>query len=96
MHLLLLTMLSESTNLKEEEVSKLLCECLDLRKAYVYREEVAPWKAKPLAKNPDPYHFEPVEATSVCLLIVQYGSHMDLCFIFASICKICMSNFKSI
>ncbi|KAF7809189.1 putative AMP deaminase [Senna tora] len=54
----------ESTNIEEQEVCKMIRDCLDLRKKYVYREKVAPWKAKSLAKNPDPFHFEPVEATS--------------------------------
>ncbi|XP_028792560.1 probable AMP deaminase [Neltuma alba] len=51
----------ESTNIEEEEVCKMIRECLNLRKKYVYRENVAPWKAKPLAKNSDPYHFDTVE-----------------------------------
>ncbi|KAI9111439.1 hypothetical protein K1719_017129 [Acacia pycnantha] len=54
----------ESANIEEEEVCKMLRECLNLRKKYVYREEVPPWKAKPLAKNSDPYHFDPVEPSS--------------------------------
>ena len=44
-------------------------ECLDLRKKYVYKEKVAPWKAEPVAKSSDPFHFEPVEATAVSLLL---------------------------
>ncbi|MQK22395.1 hypothetical protein EI013_28925 [Escherichia coli] len=44
-------------------------ECLDLRKKYVYKEKVAPWKAEPVAKKSDPFHFEPVEATSRNLLL---------------------------
>ena len=44
-------------------------ECLDLRKKYVYRERVVPWRVETIAehtlsKNSDPFHFEPVEATS--------------------------------
>ncbi|WJX56659.1 AMP deaminase [Trifolium repens] len=38
-------------------------ECLDLRKKYVYKENVVPWKAEPVETNSDPFHFEPVEAT---------------------------------
>lgn len=67
----------ESTNIEEEEVCKMIRECLNLRKKYVYREKVAPWKAEPLAKNSDPYHFDPVERSSVCLLLVHYGSVLD-------------------
>ncbi|CAL0330951.1 unnamed protein product [Lupinus luteus] len=61
----------EPTNREEEEVCKMVRECLDLRQKYVYKEMVLPWKAEPVATNPDPeatnpdpFHFEPVEATS--------------------------------
>ncbi|OIW02119.1 hypothetical protein TanjilG_26659 [Lupinus angustifolius] len=57
-------MTNDPTNIEEEEVCKMLRECLDLRKKYVYKENVAPWKAEPVAKNSDPFHFEPVEATA--------------------------------
>ncbi|KAJ7943540.1 AMP deaminase-like [Quillaja saponaria] len=59
----------ESLNREEKEVRKMICECLDLRKKYIYRE-LAPWKkesvieSSPSSKNPDPFHFEPVEATA--------------------------------
>ncbi|KAK7317507.1 hypothetical protein RJT34_01805 [Clitoria ternatea] len=52
-----------TTNIEEEEVCKMIRECLDLRKQYVYKENVVPWKAEPVASNSDPYHFEPVVAT---------------------------------
>ncbi|KAL2344466.1 hypothetical protein Fmac_005751 [Flemingia macrophylla] len=52
----------ETTNIEEEEVCKMIRECLDLRKKYVYKETV-PWKIEPVETNSDPYHFEPVEAT---------------------------------
>uniref|UniRef100_A0A7N2LB25 AMP deaminase n=1 Tax=Quercus lobata TaxID=97700 RepID=A0A7N2LB25_QUELO len=60
----------ESTSREEEEVQKMIRECLDLRKNYVYRELVAPWKKETEGKssasnmNSDPFHFEPVEATA--------------------------------
>ncbi|KAL0004007.1 hypothetical protein SO802_011568 [Lithocarpus litseifolius] len=59
----------ESTSREEEEVLKMIRECLDLRKNYVYRELVAPWKKETEKSsasnmNSDPFHFEPVEATS--------------------------------
>ncbi|KAK7362145.1 hypothetical protein VNO77_04248 [Canavalia gladiata] len=54
----------EATNIEEEEVCKMIRECLDLRKKYVYKENVLPWKAEPVATNSDPYHFEPVEASA--------------------------------
>ncbi|KAK7274693.1 hypothetical protein RIF29_15790 [Crotalaria pallida] len=55
---------NEPTNIEEEEVCKMIRDCLDLRKKYVYRENVAPWKAEPVEKKSDPFHFEPVEATA--------------------------------
>nr|XP_023883532.1 AMP deaminase-like isoform X1 [Quercus suber] len=60
---------SESKSREEEEVLKMIRECLDLRKNYVYRE-VVPWKKETEGKssasnmNSDPFHFEPVEATA--------------------------------
>ncbi|KAJ0094328.1 hypothetical protein Patl1_16309 [Pistacia atlantica] len=73
------TTLHESTTIEDEEVRKMLQECLDLRKSYVYTEEVAPWLKEavpePYASEVkiDPFHFEPVEASTVsyfCFLIV--------------------------
>lgn len=61
---------SESTSTEEEEVRKMIRECLDLRKIYVYRELVSPWKKETVVessasdKNSDPFHFEPVEASA--------------------------------
>ncbi|KHN15593.1 AMP deaminase [Glycine soja] len=52
----------ETTNIEEEEVYKMIRECLDLRKKYVYKD--VPWKTEPVETNSDPYHFEPVEATA--------------------------------
>ena len=62
---------SEPMNIEEEEVCKMIRECLDLRKKYVYKENVLPWKAEPVETNSDPFHFEPVEATGVSLLLVH-------------------------
>lgn len=59
----------EAANIEEEEVRKMIRECLDLRNRYVYREGVAPWKldvgelGTPRLKS-DPFHFEPVPATT--------------------------------
>ena len=55
--------------MEEEEVRRMLRECLELREAYVYKEEVAPWN-KPnnvtsSVKNADPFHFHPVDKTDV-------------------------------
>ncbi|KAG8366285.1 hypothetical protein BUALT_Bualt17G0060500 [Buddleja alternifolia] len=60
---------TSDVSVEEQEVLKLIRECLDLREKYVYRENVAPW-TKNVAKsglpevNNDPFHFVPVEASS--------------------------------
>lgn len=52
---------------EEEEVQRLLRDCLELREAYVYKEQVAPWNkpvdATATGKIEDPFHFSPVEKT---------------------------------
>ncbi|XP_021685397.2 AMP deaminase isoform X2 [Hevea brasiliensis] len=63
------TTMHDSVNIEEEEVLKMIRECLDLRSRYVYREEVAPWKLDVAEPNTpplksDPFHFEPVPATT--------------------------------
>ncbi|KAL0385684.1 UNVERIFIED_CONTAM: AMP deaminase [Sesamum radiatum] len=60
---------SDSVSVEEQEVLKMIHECLELREKYVFRENVAPWttsmKTPGLAemKN-DPFHFVPIEASS--------------------------------
>jgi hypothetical protein len=62
---------SDSMSTEEEEVRKMIRECLDLRKSYVYREIVEPWMVEAVGEssasemNCDPFHFEPAEATAV-------------------------------
>ncbi|CAJ1939946.1 unnamed protein product [Sphenostylis stenocarpa] len=56
-------LVQEATNREEDEVCKMIRESLDLRKKYVYKENV-PLKIEPVETNFDPYHFEPVEATT--------------------------------
>lgn len=57
-------------NVEEQEVLKMICECLDLREKYVFRENVAPW-TKSVGESSksnvadDPFRFVPVEASSV-------------------------------
>ncbi|WVZ23269.1 hypothetical protein V8G54_001813 [Vigna mungo] len=51
------------TNIEEDEVCKMIQECLDLREKYVYKEDIA-LRTEPVETNFDPYHFEPVEATT--------------------------------
>ncbi|XVF84817.1 hypothetical protein PTKIN_Ptkin17bG0069900 [Pterospermum kingtungense] len=61
---------TDSTNVEEEEVRKMVRECLELRDNYVYREEIAPWTKEPVTDpstpkaRTDPFHFEPVEKTA--------------------------------
>ncbi|KAM3358888.1 putative AMP deaminase [Capsicum galapagoense] len=60
----------ESVSVEEEEVLKMIRECLYLREKYVYREEIAPWM-KEIVSEPkasdgkhDPFSFGQFEATS--------------------------------
>ncbi|KAG5604208.1 hypothetical protein H5410_025700 [Solanum commersonii] len=43
-------------NVEEEEVLKLIRECLDLREKYVYREEIAPWMKETISESK--HHFK--------------------------------------
>ncbi|XP_034211261.1 AMP deaminase-like isoform X1 [Prunus dulcis] len=82
----------ESISKEEEEVHKMIRECLDLRKRYLYREEVAPWtvaRTDSIAseKKSDPFHFEPVEASTHCFrmedgVIHVYANENDTVDIF--------------
>ena len=80
-------MSSDSSSKEEEEVRKMLRECLDLRKKYVYREEVTPSMKVAMANSSasemktDPFHFETVEASAV--------SHS-----FSSILYVSLSSYK--
>ncbi|KZV32253.1 putative AMP deaminase [Dorcoceras hygrometricum] len=61
--------LHDSVSIEELEVLKLICECLDLRKKYVFRETLAPWsknveKSVSSKVGEKPFDFIPVEATS--------------------------------
>ncbi|XP_073059310.1 probable AMP deaminase isoform X2 [Primulina eburnea] len=61
--------LHESVSVEELEVLKLISECLELRKKYVFRETLAPWsknveESVPFKVRGKPFHFTPVEATS--------------------------------
>ncbi|KAM0058832.1 putative AMP deaminase [Helianthus debilis subsp. tardiflorus] len=59
------TLMKESLNHEEEEVRKMIRECLDLREKYVFREKVLPWTQSHEADNvkSDPFQFVPVEST---------------------------------
>ncbi|KAJ8569895.1 hypothetical protein K7X08_006472 [Anisodus acutangulus] len=60
----------DPVNVEEEEVLKMIRECLDLREKYVFREEIAPWmkenmsESKALDRKHDPFSFGQFEATS--------------------------------
>ena len=76
MVVLLLPSVLDSTNVEEEEVRKMVWECLELRNKYVYREEIAPWTKEPVTEpstpkaRSDPFHFEPVEKTAVSFFLL--------------------------
>ncbi|RZC79990.1 hypothetical protein C5167_042573 [Papaver somniferum] len=55
--------LKEASRGEEEEVCKMIHECLELREKYVYRENIVPWRRETTAElpNKDPFHFEPVK-----------------------------------
>lgn len=75
---------SDSANKEEEEVRKMLRECLDLRKKYVYREEVTPSKKVAMGNSTtseettDPFHFETVEASAVSHSFVIHAFYFSL------------------
>ncbi|XP_047319879.1 probable AMP deaminase [Impatiens glandulifera] len=65
----LMVSIPESRNKEEDDVWKMIRECLDLRETYVYREQVAPWLKEDIDKShssetTDPLVFVPVEKTS--------------------------------
>ncbi|XP_076939343.1 putative AMP deaminase [Bidens hawaiensis] len=63
------TLMKESLNHEEEEVRKMIRECLDLREKYVFREKIVPWTQSHEAESrvsdikTDPFQFKPVEST---------------------------------
>lgn len=63
------TMMKESLNHEEEEVRKMIRECLDLREKYVFRETHVPWAQEHAGQTrlsdikEDPFRFVPVEST---------------------------------
>ncbi|KAL8533930.1 hypothetical protein ACS0TY_010092 [Phlomoides rotata] len=64
-----ITTLHDSVSIEEQEVLRMIRECLDLRGKYVFRENVDPWRKSSektdLADvNGDPFEFVPVEASS--------------------------------
>ncbi|XP_071705271.1 AMP deaminase-like [Rutidosis leptorrhynchoides] len=62
-------MMNESLNREEEEVRKMIRECLDLREKYVFRETHVPWAQDNAGESclsdikSDPFRFVPVEST---------------------------------
>lgn len=58
-------------NHEEEEVQKMIRECLDLREKYVFRETNVPWSQTHAGETSlsdiksDPFRFVPVEPTKV-------------------------------
>lgn len=80
------TSVPESINIEEEEVRKMIRECLDLRNSYLYTEKVAPWMKHSVeestASEVNTDHFEPFPATSHCFrmedgVVHVYASEHD-------------------
>lgn len=80
------TSVPESINIEEEEVRKMIRECLDLRNSYLYAEKVAPWMKHSVeestASEVNTDHFEPFPATSHCFrmedgVVHVYASEHD-------------------
>lgn len=69
----------DATNKEEEEVRKMIRECLELRQRYLYRENVSPWmkiaveNSSSSKMKKDPFHFEPVEASAVSHSLLIYS-----------------------
>lgn len=66
-------------NKEEEEVRKMICECLELRQRYLYQEKVSPWRklapenSSASEMKKDPFHFGPVDVSAVSHLLLIYG-----------------------
>lgn len=80
------TSVPESINVEEEEVRKMIRECLDLRNSYLYAEKVAPWMKHSVeestASEVNADDFEPFPATSHCFrmedgVVHVYASEQD-------------------
>ncbi|KAF9673500.1 hypothetical protein SADUNF_Sadunf10G0030700 [Salix dunnii] len=80
------TSVSESINIEEEEVRKMIRECLDLRNSYLFAEKVTPWTKHSVeeysASGLNTDHFEPFPATSHCFrmedgVVHVYASEHD-------------------
>ncbi|VFQ95219.1 unnamed protein product [Cuscuta campestris] len=60
------TTTNETINIEEEEVLKMIRECLDLRQRYIFKESTVPWMraadGEPNVKT-NPFQFVPCEAT---------------------------------
>lgn len=86
---------SESRNIEEEEVLKLIRECLDLREKYVFREKVVPWMNGAVQESAisdvkqNPFNFVPVEATAVSYIALPVFYHDRMILLYASGFKRC-------
>ncbi|KAL8035646.1 hypothetical protein ABFX02_12G111100 [Erythranthe guttata] len=79
--------LQESVSAEEQEVLKMIHDCLDLRDKYIFRENVAPWtktveKSDLAEVKKDPFYFAPTEASSHFFrmedgVVRVYGSEGD-------------------
>ena len=82
--LMLKKMVTEAPSQEEEEVCMMLQDCLELRKKYVFREQVAPWHIETITDpstpkpNPDPFHYEQEPASKVllCFLCIFFSCYV--------------------
>ncbi|KAH7299486.1 hypothetical protein KP509_24G014400 [Ceratopteris richardii] len=72
----------EAPSPEEEEVCRLMQECLLLRQKYVFRERIVPWKKDSIAdhssplQNPDPFHYEQEPASKHTFKMIDGVVHV--------------------
>jgi len=75
----------------EVESYLVLQECLEMRKRYVFREDVAPWEKEIISDpstpkpNPDPFQYTSEGKSDVSLSLLATDSCISACYKFASI-----------
>ena len=75
----------------EVESYLVLQECLEMRKRYVFREDVAPWEKDIISDpstpkpNPDPFQYTSEGKSDVSLSLLATDSSISACYKFASI-----------
>lgn len=68
-------LITETPSADEAEVYRALQVCLELRKSYVFRENIAPWEKEVISdpstpkRNQNPFDYTPERKSDVSLLI---------------------------